>query len=670
MRAFYQYTTLLGTVKEINTEDHAFTVHCRSGDEFRAFVTDQTWFRPLSNLDGVTRDRYQNPPNFDNSVRARLDKYLTENAYVVLIGVFTQDGDAKRFDARTLYLLYELDGDLFTSTDMCEFVFETSSWWPNQMRTLGDTWLNALFGEARQYDFSKYRTELGITYSKEANHTQEMATLSRLIYGLSSAYLLSGNQRFLDAARSGVEYQREYFRTHDGNLFFWAFGKRGQELIYTSEFPDDKDSLPLYEQIYALAGLAQYYRITLEWEVLEDIERTVTTMVEYFKDHSEYGGFYSHLDLITRTPNSEFLGQNASRKNWNSVGDHIPAYLVNLILALEPLPENASKLLTEFLRTSKSILKETSRLIIEKFPEERDGRWRPYVFERFHEDWTPDLTWGWQQNRAVVGHNLKIAWNMTRVAFYYMTHPDPEVDVRKMIDLAEHLANSMVETGAVDLFRGGCFDAVEREPKHGLPIEFTWLNTKDFWQQEQGVLAYFILYGCTKKPHYLALAREMATFWNVFCLDRDTRGVFFRTTDGGSPVIEGDYGDKGTHSISGYHAFELNFLAHIYVMTYVKRERFRMYFKPVCDCRRNTINVLPDFVPPGVLRITEVVVNGQKLAQGRFDPNVAQIAFDTDHGTTEIEVEFEPVAEKLDAVAIQQYAPGQEPEEQRELVHA
>jgi len=27
----------------------------------------------------------------------------------------------------------------------------------------------------------------------------------------------------------------------------------------------------------------------------------------------------------------------------------------------------------------------------------------------FFDDWSKDQTWGWQQNRAVVGHNLKIA---------------------------------------------------------------------------------------------------------------------------------------------------------------------------------------------------------------------------------------------------------------------
>lgn len=79
-------------------------------------------------------------------------------------------------------------------------------------------------------------------------------------------------------------------------------------------------------------------------------------------------------------------------------------------------------------------------------------------------------------------------------------------------------------------------------------------------------------------------------------------------------------------------------------MTYVKQEKFRMHFKPVCNCRRNTINVFPDFVPPNTLRIAQVIVNGQRLSEGQYDPNYAQITFTTNNKEkTEIEVVFEPI---------------------------
>ena len=161
------------------------------------------------------------------------------------------------------------------------------------------------------------------------------------------------------------------------------------------------------------------------------------------------------------------------------------------------------------------------------------------------------------------------------------------------------------------MYRGGCFDALEREPKNDMPCEFAWLNTKDFWQQEQGILAYLILHGRTGRAEYLELAQEMAAFWNIFFLDLDRGGVFFRTTDDGLPVTEGMYGDKGGHAISGYHAFELSYLAHVYLMTYVRKEPLVMHFKPTVGQRHGyAVNVLPDFMGPNDVELTRVVVDG------------------------------------------------------------
>ena len=248
------------------------------------------------------------------------------------------------------------------------------------------------------------------------------------------------------------------------------------------------------------------------------------------------GGYFSHLDYATLRPDVEALGDNRLRKNWNSIGDHIPAYLVNLILALDPPPHEMEQLL----RTCRKILDTTARLILEKFPDPDSH----YVNERFHADWTPDHQWRWQQNRAVVGHNLKIAWNLTRVANYYRClaaedrrqgenndAQQHEQLANDFLSLAKKLADTMAIYG-LDQVRGGCFDVVERQTQSKLPIEFVWGNTKDFWQQEQGILAYLILHGATGEGRYLALAREMAAFWNIFFLDHDNRGIFFRVTRG------------------------------------------------------------------------------------------------------------------------------------------
>ena len=72
-------------------------------------------------------------------------------------------------------------------------LFEHTHWWITQISTMGDKWLNDLFGDRRTYeldDFTAfYRTQLNILGLPTDDNVQEMATVSRFIYGLSSAYL-------------------------------------------------------------------------------------------------------------------------------------------------------------------------------------------------------------------------------------------------------------------------------------------------------------------------------------------------------------------------------------------------------------------------------------------------------------------------------------------------
>jgi mannose/cellobiose epimerase-like protein (N-acyl-D-glucosamine 2-epimerase family) len=536
-----------------------------------------------------------------------------------------------------------------------------------QTSQLADRILDHLFDAKRHYsidDFSKlYRTQLNILGQPTDDTVQECAVLSRLIYDLSSAYLLTGSERYFLAAKAAVDYQRQAFRmmSHDGQYCFWAYGRRrlqegerGEHLITASLGPDDMNTMPLYEQIYALAGLTQFYRITLDWEVFEDIRRTIRSFQDFYHDPPEakekgfagQGGYYSHIDPVTMRPDSNSLGENGSQKNWNSVGDHIPAYLVNLILTLDPLPEGTLRPTLEQLRkTCWSILEETSSLIVTKFPDPESD----FVNERFHADWSPIHDYRWQQNRAVVGHNLKIAWNLTRVAYYFQTRAkrlrdsgrrqdaekaeDYESRSKAALSVAQSLGKKMGQVG-LDQVRWGVYDCVERKPTNGMPTQFAWDPTKDFWQQEQGILAYLILFGATEDREFLNLARECSAFWNIFFLDRERQGYFFRVTEDGLPILEGEYGRKGGHAI-GYHAFELAYLAHVYTRAFASSASgtdngFCLYFKVLQNAGQTSINVLPDFMPPGRLEIASIRANGVDVTDDRkpTNPNDFQISLD------------------------------------------
>ena len=76
--------------------------------------------------------------------------------------------------------------------------------------------------------------------------------------------------------------------------------------------------------------------------------------------------------------------------------NHAPAYLINLYLATGK-------------KEYADMLEDTFDTIEKYFPAFDES---PFVQERFFEDWSHDKTYVGQQDRAVIGHNLKIAWNI------------------------------------------------------------------------------------------------------------------------------------------------------------------------------------------------------------------------------------------------------------------
>jgi len=590
----------------------SFRLQCPNDREFVVRVRSTTSFQPLQLYDRESRGIYpaskmEDAAVEDNEIYKKVMRFIKMDSLVLVTGVMFETGS---FDAAAVYLFYDLSGDEPT------LVFEKPDWWRDQICQLTDSWLTGLFSNPDVVDWSRYRTNVGITFGEvDGKDNQEVATLSRLIYGLASAYHLTGNQRYLKAAASGIEYQRANFKlsSADGRSALWTSSRDGKAFQQTSPFPDDKGTIPLYEQIYALAGLTQYYRITLDPEVYQDIKETVNAFLRYYYDDGTkpggQKGFFSHIDFATKSPFAESLNNgtadNIAKKNWNSVGDHIPAYLINLILSLENGHDPAFK------ETCIKILKECTELIVEKFVDkgfeqfEEDKSRVPLVPERFHRDWSLDTTYSWQQDRGIAGHNCKIVWNLHRVANYLQSMDRPLSE--RAAAAADKLLEALIKDGACDGFRGGVHDALERKPKNGLRLEFAWMDTRDFWQQEQAILAFLIAYGSSGKPQFLEYARTAQAYYNTFFLDYDQQSVYFRTEASGTSVTTGDYGQQASHAKSGYHTHENAFLSFLYNNCLVSESEFVLHFCPSPKARSNLINVLPDFVPEGRLQVVEAL---------------------------------------------------------------
>lgn len=565
--------TIGGYVTCFDKEKRVFGLKTADGREFAVKLTPTCYAKGPRNLEEPWCD-----------YTGQMESLLVKDQYVHVIGIFYPEKGTHVFEAKVL---------AFPGSNKDTFRFEEPDWWIKQARSICDFFIKAQFGGTQDIDYRRYRTRISLTgEQKTDSFRQETDTISRMIYGMASAYLLTGEDRFLETAEKGTQYLRDHMRFYDTdeNVVYWYHGidvQHGHEhKVFASEFGDDYDAIPMYEQIYALAGPTQTYRINGDPAIMKDIKLTIDLFDRFFLD-KEKEGYFSHIDPVTLDPRSPNLGHNRGKKNWNSVGDHAPAYLINLWLATGD-PKYAD------------FLKYTADCIVNHFP---DYEHSPFVNERFFEDWSHDQKWGWQQNRAVVGHNLKIAWNLMRIN---SLRPDD-----KYVQLAKKIAEVMPKYG-MDVQRGGWYDVVERELAPGEEFyRFVWHDRKAWWQQEQGILAYQILYGILKDPQYLRLARESQAFYNAFFLDHEDGAVYFNVFNNGLPFLMGTERLKGSHSMSAYHSVELAYLATVYANFLYTKQPLDLYFKPMPQGFPNDLlRVQPDILPPGSMRISEVWVDG------------------------------------------------------------
>jgi anti-anti-sigma factor len=618
---------IAGTVKTGPDADDRFVLTTSDGQDCDVAITATTYAELTRNLGEGYLD-----------CTGQVRQLLMPGKFVFAYGIFYPEPGAP-FEAKHL---------VFSGRNLTEFAFERQNWWIQQIRSLGEFYLKAQFGDG-PLDWRNYTTMLDLYGHKTQNTRQETDTISRLVYGFASAYHLTGDERFLEAAESGSAYLREHFRAEDtsAETVYWyhavefAGGHAKRKLhssgmaeipgmrkghtaaaherkMLSSEFGDDYDAIPAYEQIYALAGPTQTYRLTGDPAIRHDIDCTINLFNRYFRDH-EKGGYFSHIDPVTFDPRAESLGGNRARKNWNSVGDHAPAYLINLVLATGD-PEHIKMLV------------DTADTITEHF---QDYEHAAFVQEKFHEDWSHDSTWGWQQDRGVIGHNLKIAWNLMRIKNVN--------DDQRYQEFAEKIAELMPAHG-YDGRRTGWYDVVERGLDPGQSVHrYAWHDRKAWWQQEQGILAYLILDGMLGKPEYLKYARESCAFYNAFFLDHDSGAVYFNVLASGIPYLLGTERNKGSHSMSGYHSFELCYLAAVYTNLLITKQPMDLYFKPLPGALHDgVLRVAPDLLPPGSVEITEVTVDGMPHLE--FDAKQLTVAVPKSEKRVTVKVRLTPTS--------------------------
>jgi len=196
-----RFDRVQGVVVSSNPEARTVDVRLPGGGTQRLRIAGNAWLHTLRGLD--ERERMLDPKGLDA---------FQPGVRIAASGLVYSD--APELVAKEVSLLSGPDGAP---------VYEGTDWWASQARELAEFWIRTQFGEGDIGDPSGYRTDITKTGTKrpETINLQENDTISRLIYGLSSTYILNGNPRVLQAARELVRYQRERMRIEsaDGRMY-------------------------------------------------------------------------------------------------------------------------------------------------------------------------------------------------------------------------------------------------------------------------------------------------------------------------------------------------------------------------------------------------------------------------------------------------------------------
>jgi anti-anti-sigma factor len=111
---------------------------------------------------------------------------------------------------------------------------------------------------------------------------------------------------------------------------------------------------------------------------------------------------------------------------------------------------------------------------------------------------------------------------------------------------------------------------------------------------------------------------------------------------------------KGSHSMAGYHSFELAYLSAVYFNLLMNNKPMDFFFSPTAGTLPNdTLRVSPDLLPEGSVHIGQVWINGQPCTN--FDAEKMTVKLPATGGRLKVRVRLVPqnVAFTADLLEIQ-----------------
>lgn len=385
------------------------------------------------------------------------------------------------------------------------------------------------------------------------------AMIGRQIYGFTCAYLLSGDEIYLESARKGVDYLLEYAWDKEYGGWYDLLDVDGNPKVTTKTVPN---------QLYTDVGLAEYYFATKDNNVLNRIKESNNIRKKYAKD-SINGGYFQAL--------ARDLTVSDSSKSKHSHYGYTSSLLLNMMLFTRD--ELVGRFAEELMQISIDRMTDPEYGWFNGFPVPNDIKWNP-VPRKIN-------------NKDVISAGAQLTATLSLLRLYEIT--GKELYKEWGTRIGRQLMNS-----AYDPSRGIWFDNIERQP----PFAPADTSNVYWWLQSYGIFVQLHLYHITGDVHYLDSFVKMTSFWNDHFIDIQYGGAFLNVSPSGEVLNTA----KASPWKASYHEMETALLNYLYLNLYVNHKPATLYFH-INKAEANSKHFVSLVEDPSVSLIS-VTING------------------------------------------------------------
>ncbi|MEE9440197.1 MAG: AGE family epimerase/isomerase [Saprospiraceae bacterium] len=416
-----------------------------------------------------------------------------------------------------------------------------------------------------------FYTEVKQDGTPELTSRKSFVQCSRHAYGFSRAFMVSGDEEYLNYAGHAIQYVYDYGWDSQNGGWFFSSDKTGNPAPPYGGGWDPNEGKWSFQQHYDVLGISAMAEITRDKKHLEWFDKAVIFNDSLLWDSREgYEGYYDTADKNW---------SNKRNKSFTSTVDAITTWVLSRALLTNDQDD-------------------INRLII------LADNIMDYLYESmflnqvkigFAESYNSNWTLNAESHAASTGHVIKTAWCLAR-AYMYTQNDDYLVAAQFMID-------DMMDNGGYDYANGGLYG------------DLNWSTgsvnkSKNHWMLEQGLtgglINYFLAEDIDDRDQNLELADGCIGFYMDHFIDQ-TNGECYTQTNSLGTVTNNDKSDpfKG-----GYHNIEMAYLTYLYGNLFVQNKSVDLFYKFDATTESRSIKMSPLAIVDDMLIISEVSLDG------------------------------------------------------------